>query len=269
MIESILLPTDFSENADNALAFAVNLAAKTKAKLVLLNSYELPYSDTVMTTSLIDVMRRNSEEQLEEMKKGLAESHPEMEVATVSSMNNTIRAIRNIALAQKLDLIVMGTKGASGLQGVLIGSNTASVLSNSQVPVLAIPENCKYKDIDKIAYACDLHKEENAWVLTYLRDLCLLMNAEIHVLCYNTGVGSHCPDKGMIDRGLEGVKSVYFSEDSSDLIASVDNYVDENDIDMIVMFKRKYGFVERIFHRSMTNQMAYHAKVPLMALHEK
>ena len=68
-MNTILFPTDFSTNANNALDFAVNLALKTNSKLVLMNSYELPYSDTVMTTTLIDVMRKNSEEQLEEEKE--------------------------------------------------------------------------------------------------------------------------------------------------------------------------------------------------------
>lgn len=269
MIKTILFPTDFSDNAENAMTFAIKIAMKTKARLVLLNSYELPYSDTVMTTSLIDVMRRNSEEQLEDIKGRLAVSHSDLDVTTISSMNNAIRAIRNTASTEKADLIVMGTKGATGLQEVLIGSNTASVLSNSQVPVLAIPENSHYHDVKKIAYACDLHKMENSWVLEYLSSICKIMEAEIHVLCYNIDEGSNCPDRAMIEEGLKDVKFIYHSEDSSDLIASLENYVDEQDIDMIVMFKRKYGFIERIFHRSMTNQMAYHTKVPLMALHEK
>jgi nucleotide-binding universal stress UspA family protein len=269
MIKTILFPTDFSHNAENAMTFAIKIAMKTGARLVLLNSYELPYSDTVMTTSLIDVMRRNSEEQLDDIKGRLAISHPDLDVSAFSSMNNTIRAIRNVAEGEKADLIVMGTKGASGLQEVLIGSNTASVLSNSQVPVLAIPENSEYHKVERIAYACDLHKHENSWVLEYLADLCKLMESELHVLCYNIDEGSHCPDPALIEDGLSGVKFIYHSEDSSDLIASVDSYVDENNIDMIVMFKRKYGFIERIFHRSKTNQMAYHTKVPLMALHEK
>ena len=96
-MKTLLIPTDFSKNADHAARYGLSIAQKTNATVILLNSYELPYADTVMTTSLLEVMRKNSNEQLEALKKKYNAEFPDVDIDIMSSMNNSIRAIKTHA----------------------------------------------------------------------------------------------------------------------------------------------------------------------------
>lgn len=267
-LKSILFPTDFSEYSRTAMHFALDLADRASARVVLLNSYELPYSDTVMTTSLIDIMRKNSEEQLAELKKELEGTYPNLDIEIRSSLNNTIRAIKNTAKKFEVDLIVMGTKGASGLQEVLIGSNTTTVLNNSDVPVLAIPEKSSVKAIKKIVYAADFQKPEDKDRLQFLCDLAKLIDAEILVLHFQQADKMNGINRGVIEDVFGDVPHSYHVEPEQNIEQGIHNFVEAKNVDMVVMMKRKYGFIERLFHKSQTSKFAYHTTTPFLALHE-
>jgi len=267
-LKSILFPTDFSEYSRTAMHFALDLADRASARVVLLNSYELPYSDTVMTTSLIDIMRKNSEEQLAELKKELEGTYPNLDIETRSSLNNTIRAIKNTANKYEVDLIVMGTKGASGLQEVLIGSNTTTVLNNSDVPVLAIPEKSSVKAIKKIVYAADFQKPEDKDRLRFLCDIAKLINAEILILHFQKADNMTGINRGVIEEVFGDLPHSYHVEPEQDIEQGIHNFVEAKHADMVVMMKRKYGFIERLFHKSQTSNFAYHTTTPFLALHE-
>ena len=267
-LKSILFPTDFSEYSRTAMHFAFDLAERSNARVILLNSYELPYSDTVMTTSLIDIMRKNSEEQLAELKKELEARYPDLDIETRSSLNNTIRAIKNTAIKFEVDLIVMGTKGASGLQEVLIGSNTTTVLNNSDVPVLAIPENSTVKAIKKIVYAADFQKPEDKERLRFLCELASLIKAEILILHFQKADNLSGVNRKVIEDVFCDIKHSYHIEPEQDIEQGIHNFVEAKHADMVVMMKRKYGFIERLFHKSQTSKFAYHTTTPFLALHE-
>lgn len=267
-LKTILFPTDFSEYSRTAMTFAMDLAARANGRVVLLNSYELPYSDTVMTTSLIDIMRKNSEEQLNGLKNELSEKYPDVEISTRSSLNNTIRAIRNAAKKYEADLIVMGTKGASGLQEVLIGSNTTTVLNNSDVPVLAIPEKSTVKAIHKIVYAADFQKESDKARLSFLCQIAKLIKAEVMILHFQKKDDMSGINRQVIEESFCDLPHSYHIEPEQDIETGIHNFVEAKNADMVVMMKRKYGFIERLFHQSQTSKFAYHTTVPFLALHE-
>ena len=267
-LKTILFPTDFSDYSRTAMHFAMDLATRAGAQVVLLNSYELPYSDTVMTTSLIDIMRKNSEEQLELLQKQLNEQYPDVDVNTRSSLNNTIRAIKNNAKKYEADLIVMGTKGASGLQEVLIGSNTTAVLNSSDVPVLVIPEKSTVKAIKKIVYAADFQKDDDKERLRTLCDIAQLIKAEIMILPFQRRDQVGGVNRDIIEDVLCDIPHSYHIEPEQNIEQGIHDFVAAKNADMVVMMKRKYGFIERLFHESQTSKFAYHTTVPFLALHE-
>jgi nucleotide-binding universal stress UspA family protein len=268
-MKTILFPTDFSKNANHAMQFAVDLCVRTGARLIILNSYELPYSDTVMSTSLIEVMKKNSEQELEDIVKVLEASHPDLDVSTVSTMNNPIRAIKNQAMKFEADLIVMGTKGASGLQEVLIGSNTASVMSSNICPVLAVPRDAELKHIKKAVYFMDQFKKEDCDALEFVREFLKKFNAKLQVIHFQERHAEDSPIPQNIKEICSGVDCNIEQIETDSIDESISEFLDaKKDIDMIIMMKRKYTFLDRLFHRSRTTQAAYHAKVPFLSIHE-
>lgn len=267
-MKTIIFPTDFSKNAENAMNFAIELANRNGAHLILLNSYELPYADTVMTTSLIEVMRKNSEEQLEELKNDIHKRFPDLDITYHSSMNNPIRAIKNHARKYNADLVVMGTKGASGIQEVLIGSTTASVLSGNVCPVLAIPHKAHLKEMNKAVFFVDGRVEKSdKEALKFLSEFIRLVNAKLEIIHVYDKEGGDIEQPAILKENLD-IDFMFANIKADDIEEGMSDYMSESNGDLAVMIKRKYTFIERLFHKSQTTSMAYHSRVPMLAIQE-
>ena len=154
MINTIFVPTDFSEDADKALKYALELARKAKAKIIVFNSYEIPYSTSGMIVSVTDVLKEDAQRGIDDTLIKIKEwGYNDVQTEGYIKSGGAIATITEQSVEKNADLIVMGTKGASGIQEVLIGSNTQGVIQNSDIPVLAIPKTSQYKEIEKIGLA--------------------------------------------------------------------------------------------------------------------
>ena len=151
-MKNILLPTDFSENSWNAIAYALQLFKNDTCMFHLLNTYtptifQYDYTNTgTAQHELADVMRENSEEKLEALVNKIKQAYnnPKHSFATMSAFNTLISELAELHEGHVMDMIIMGTQGASGLKEILFGSNTIHVIKNSKCPVIAVPSNFSF-----------------------------------------------------------------------------------------------------------------------------
>lgn len=266
-MKTIICPTDFSKNADKALDFAVDIAKKAGAELIVLNAFDLPYSQNVMTTSLIEIMKETSEKGLNEIKKSL--SAKGVECTTISRMGNPIRVIKDFSEKYAECMIVMGTKGATGLEEVLIGSNAASTLHIVNVPVLTIPRDSEIIEIKKIVYATDYLSNKDERALQRLATLVKVYNAELMILHVNDGKTTVEPKNDKFTKVFKDTKiSFHEIEAKKGIDEEIINFANANDANMVSLLARRYGFVEGLFHSSKTSKIAYKTNRPFLALHE-
>ena len=151
-MHSILVPTDFSENTQTALSYAIDLANHFSCKLILFNTYKLKHR-AGMYIGVERMMRKESREQMAQLIRTVrpklkGNTTLEGKVAKGEAVSTIIRAAKKL----KVSLIVMGTQGASGLKEVFIGSTTNGVIKGSKIPVLAIPAGFEYRPLKTIAY---------------------------------------------------------------------------------------------------------------------
>lgn len=267
-MKRILFPTDFSEAADVALDFAIELAKAGDLEIMVINAYDLPYAQNVMSTSLIDIMRKNSEEGLMTVVKKVEASG--ITVSSKSLMGNPIRVVKEISKKDADCMVVMGTKGASGVEEVLIGSNAASVLQSIDVPVLAIPAKSDFGMIERIVYCTDFRSNKNDRALRRLATLARIFNAEVMIL--------HVQQEGQADLAtnqrvkfehhLSDVKHSFHIIKDANVEESIFNFAAEKNANLLALLTRKHGIIRGLFHSSLTNKVAFHSKVPLLALHE-
>lgn len=261
----VLFPTDFSENAEKALPIALDITRQSQGELLAFHSYDLPYSDRSMTISLLDVMRENAEKNMALFAEKLSEE--KLPFTTEVHMGNPIRLLKTLSKEQKADLIVMGTKGASGLEEILLGSNAASAIQNAQTPVLVVPPSHHFKGFEKILLATDMHfndiralKKFAAFANTY--------DAEITVLFVQDGSEISEDGRRTLDEQLDGLNHklsiVHGNQVEKEILAKAEN----SDMDLIAAIHHQYGFFEGLFHQSVTARLAYHSSIPLLALQE-
>jgi nucleotide-binding universal stress UspA family protein len=212
-----------------------------------------------------------SREDLEAFEKNISKQMKAGEpikvvVAKGTSFNDTV-----LREAKKLrsGLIVMGTKGASGLKKYVLGSNTTSVIEVSHIPVLAVPELGEFKSFKNVVYATDLRhvQKELKILIPYLEKF----NSTVHLLHVTPLL------KGVLglEKKIDGiVKKAGITNVVCKVIVNknigeaIDYYVAESNADLLAMFTHNVSFYEKLFDRSMTRKMAFHSRVPLLAFRQ-
>ncbi|MFM9950574.1 MAG: universal stress protein [Saprospiraceae bacterium] len=270
----ILLPTDFSKLSIIPVYYAAKLARKIKAEIILFHAVyveAMPRASTSFKSGqLMTAMSENALADLEELAIKLKEDvGDDLKVSWHIEVGLPMKeALETFAAADKIDLIIMGTKGASGLKKVLMGSNTAAVISNSKIPIIAVPEFAYFNNIHKIVYASDLQDVENE--IEALLPFARLFDASIHLL-HIAPPGSESPvsatvlEKALIDNYQYPNITVHILE-SDNVVEAIDAFIAANGANILAMFTHKPTFFEKLFGQSVTREMAFHSNVALLTM---
>jgi len=267
-IKTILVPTDFSKPSKVAVLYAARLAQKINAEITLLAVININIAtDAIldwkkMEQDLVDTAQQNAEQLIMEIKEEV-----ELKIEYRSIMGFPFEEmVEHTVINDGFDLIVMGTKGATGLKKVLIGSNAAAVVDNSSVPVLVIPPNTEWSTIKQIVYATDMDSitEEVKPIAVFAS----IFNAAITILHVLPEDSSKKIDGKSLAADLIKItnyKKISFHVSRNNSIADeVDTFVVDQKADMLAMVTHKSDFYEKLFGKSVTRQLAFHTRIPLL-----
>lgn len=278
-MKKILFPTDFSPAADHAFVYALNMADAIQASLLVVHLYELPQLKRSLPNTIKEVYESIEKEAYDSFQKNLphldaiATNHRlnHIPVSYTLKAGETLDAINHLASAENVDFIVMGTKGASGLKEILIGSVAAEVMENAPCPVIAIPEAAVFDGkLDRIAFATDFKEQDVPAlkkVLSFARDF------SAKVFCVYVDV-SHTEsylkrmEQMQLAIGEEPQLECRILE-GSHVEQALSVFLEEESIDLLTMVIRKRNFIQELFNYSQTKQMVYHTKVPILALQSR
>lgn len=276
-MKSILLPTDFSKNSINAINYAMALFKDITCDFYLLNVQKASsfISDDMMVMAssatiyqtIIDVSKKSIANLISKLETKYKNANHTFH--SVVDYDNFIDSINQVTLNKQIDLIVMGTKGASGLEKVIFGSNTVHVMQRCVAPVLAIPDGCLFTNLNRVAFTTNYLTLHNIEELRPLKELVTLYNSKLNVL--------HFDDiKGISDQRKENKKflKTYFSDVtyenidsfSTDLYKTLEEYVHANDIKLIAMMRKKHTFLERLFNRHPEETLAFNIDIPFLVM---
>jgi nucleotide-binding universal stress UspA family protein len=277
-MKHILYPTDFSENSEHALPYALELARLFDAEITFFNSYKLPYSKSNLLVSMTDRMKKDSEDSLKALKEKVLSDplYQKLNIKIKSRSGGFVFLIPKVAIENNSDLIVMGTKGASGLKEMFIGSNTLEVIQTSHCPVLAIPENAKdakERKFNKIAMATDLHKVNDLKQLGPLFEIAKKCNSPIEFVNIIRPEDKADSDERSqqvlnLEEMAHGVQTSIHFATNSDIIDGLSDYINHKEPDLFAMLARKHSLFERLFTRSITNKLSFRTEIPLLVMDE-
>lgn len=271
---NILVPTDFSPLSKVAVQYAIKIANKLDGEITLI--HVIDFSKTFMATL---TMKMNSKEYVQEIKQKLQALGEEItrvsrakrplkyKIAKGASFNETI-----LKESKKLrsGLIIMGTKGASGIKKAILGSNTASILGASHIPVLAVPERANFKPFRNVIYATDLNhlEEELSVLIPYVEKF----GSTIHILHIIEEGKNVDAIEGQIQQAVDktGYKNIVtLVTVDQDIDAAIEQYITVCKADLVAMFTREPTFYEKLLDKSITRKMAFESKTPLLAFRQK
>lgn len=274
-MKKILIPTDFSPVADNALEFALEFNKKVNAEILVFHSFFIPISATEIPIVIPTDIELKTEAigLLNKLKSKFLNRYPQNHFSLEVHEGVPEFEIVDAAKKYKCDLIIMGTHGASGMKKFFIGSNTASVIDKSVLPVIAVPENGKIKGLKKIVFASNYGSDDFKNVFELI-DIARLFDSEITLLHIN----ENKMDKTMAFAELEGFCNQLKDEsrysqisfkvlEDLDVYHGLNNYLEEVKADMLAISMRNRSWLQKIFDRSITKKMIYHTHIPIIAFH--
>ena len=270
-MKKIIVPTDFSSAAKNALDYAIKLAKSYQAEIYLLNAFSMPHSGSAVMIDVSDVLKKDSTDKLEEEVARVENSLEGLTLKTISHLGIVSMVISQAAEKLKADLIIMGTTGATGLKEVFVGSNTGDLIKATTLPIIAVPVESTNDTIAKVAVSVDLHHLKSNSVFDPLKDLLVESNASIKMINIADNIKSIDPvnfvDEAVdIDNMFFGVQHSFKFLEGKDVEEEILTYTKEENIDLLVVVARKRNFFERLFHKSISKKLTMHSSVPIMIL---
>lgn len=271
-MKTVLIPTDFSNAARNALKYAVSLFGENN-KFILLNTYNEPTSGTASMISLRDILQEASEDSL---KEELVHIREEMGYATLNVIARSVygvayEEIAHISRAESVDVVVMGTTGASGMKEVFIGSVASAVLQKSVCPIITVPNGYTYKQVKNILFATDLKNNALKALPAAFDWITNKESAKITLLTVQSYAAHLEGSKPEATAELLELLKVYNHEfkyvGNDNIEEGISEFAHEHDMDMIVTIPRKESWFARLFHPSISKKLAQHLDMPLLALH--
>lgn len=269
-MKTILVTTDFSKNANYAIKYANEFALLTDSKVILLHVV-IPLVGKYNIIPGI-VAENNAIENNDSQKKllELSTKYLKGENITMIKFGDPVDEILQTAKENKADIIIMGTRGASGLQKILFGSNTVEVVSKSEIPVLAIPVGFTFKKINTIVYSTDLTNTINE--LKHIVPIAKKLKAMIEV--FNLNYFDHQTEDHYsdIEKEIEslGYKKIILVKQKATIekttIEQIKKHLIKTKPQILVMFPENKSWFDKVFSASKTEELAYELKVPLLSI---
>lgn len=267
----ILIPIDFSECSINALKYGLAYADKMEVEpdIIIAHGYHIPVPAAEFSISLnasvLEEFKKDAEEKYEELKSRM----PELENPGIRfdiKLAFALDAILKCIQEENPELVIMGTKGASGINEVIFGSNTSGVIKESKVPVIAVPETHKESNISRITLAIDSKGLEDISILDLVMELAKQHHAPIDILHVQSGDE---PDRKALDevaRFFEETEHEFHIIDQESVAEGIEEFLDSTNSDLLALIPRKHSLIERLFSKSVTTKIAHHTTIPLLAI---
>jgi len=272
----ILLPTDFSDNAFEAIRYALLTYKEMECTFYLLHTYTPPiyHTEYLMGSpgqiGLGDMLQESSMTQLEKLKSRLEDQYPnpKHEFMVHTAFNTLLAEITETVDTENIDLIVMGTKGATGATEILFGTNAVHVIKKSKCPVIVVPPKFEYEAPKELLFPTDYEvayeKERFAPLLAIVNQ----QKSRVNVMHVGTGYNLNPAQekhKAQLEKFL-GNRAIFHEVPDNGIIAAINEFQLKTKVNLLVMVQNKHTFLERLFLEPVIKKIGFHVTVPFMVI---
>jgi len=277
-VKKILIPTDFSENASDALTYALAFLAGKSAEIHVMHVFNLPQTVTSLnylgTPTGNAALNRATENlsAIEILFNEYSEKNSgKIKVSTILVKGPYSSTINKEAIRLNVDLIIMGTQGANhSFADKVFGTVSTGVTANASCPVLLVPKGYIYKGITNIIFPTALNHEDS-----YELDIALqllqphtVISHVLHIIENQENSNDEEQEKfaSYISEHSKAIQTIFYLELAKTIEDVISEYADRHDAEMIIMHKTNQSFWDKLFKRSHTHKMASLINVPLMVI---
>lgn len=274
-MKTIVVPTDFSPIADNALKYAMDMAVAMGAGLQLINVYQLPisFSEVPLVTISVDELRKISEDKLNDLKHNINSiTGGKIKVYCESKLGEVAEEIQKLCNTLHPFAVIMGTRGVTGVGSFFLGSNTMEVIGKAGVPVFVVPPGARFKPFKKVGLTSDLRDVVETTDVEPIKELIGFFNADLHVLNVDyerRHFTAATPEESLkLDTLLTGLHPIYDFIENKDVNEGITEFAEKRNFDLLITMPKKHSFIERLFEKSNTRELIHQTNLPLMCIHK-
>lgn len=281
-MKNILLPTDFSQNAANAIKYIIQMYKEDDCNFTLLHAYKVnDYEEGSLLTpvprpGLLEAAQRSKSADLQKLIEFIVQKYRNPKHSFDHSIANKplVQAVAEQIMHRNIDLVVIGTQGHTGADEVVYGSNTVNLMEEIQnCPIMAIPANVQFKGISEIVLANSFKAELNPRDLHFLAELSEEFGAPLRILHISEEGGlteKQVQHKKILKERLEKEK-VNFSFHSLDFLSiplGIYSFTESRGTDLLAFINKKHGFLENLLFDPLYKDLAHYSKIPVLVLHQ-
>lgn len=282
MDKRVLLPTDFSKSAWNAIKYAIELYKNVPCDFYILNAFHVSgYTLENMSVPeagepFYEAAKKESTEGLErvlEMLKLLPENKNH-HFHTLSTFNSVTEAVRFVIDKKDIDIIIMGTKGVTESKARIFGTNTVMIMERiKQVPVIAVPSDYTFVPIKEIAFPTDYKSHFKKKEIDYLVEIAKMHDAKINVVHIDKNKDGTLnkeeeSNKALLQDILDGTDYEMHFLPSIKISKGINIFIESRHCDMMVFLNRKHLFFGSILSNPLVKEIGYEPKVPILELND-
>ena len=275
-MKRFLVPTDFSDTSKNAARYAVQmLAGKPDVKIILYYVYDAMVAGSDGSLLTEDEIDRTT-------ILGHALTNLKLELAPYGDVNmegiaeqgtSLVENIERFVRHHGIDMVVMGITGATKLDQILMGSNTLKLVNEGVCPVMIIPPDASYRDIKQVALTSDFKDVEGTIPFASIKRLLDLFKPTLHIINVDSDhyveiTEDYKTERRKLEKHFGAYSPQFAFMRLYDFLEAVNNYTNDNHIDLIITIPKKHSFLGSFFKTSHTTKLAYHSTVPIVAVHE-
>ena len=267
-MKTLLVPTDFSPAAENAMHYAAQLARQIEAEVMLIHVYQIPVSMSDMPVILVSAeeLKRNADESLGRCAQDLTSAYPGLNIRTESRLGDVNDELQDMGKHLQPVAIVMGSHGTSGLERLIFGSTTLSVIRSSHYPVIAVPAHYRTYSLQKVVLAADL-QESDKIPIEKVTDMMQLLNASIHIVHVANKEDKDTElQRDILLNQLQSFFPTYQVMRGENVRDCVLKYLKEENADLLLVFPHEHNLMERLFFKLHSLDIVKHSPIPVITI---
>ena len=265
-MKPIIVPTDFSPAADAAIAYAAGLATVTGSTIILTHAYEMPVTTTDFPMVMIspDELKHAADAGLKGIKEEAVKQFPEVNFETESRLGEAMETSAGIAAERNALCIVAGVQKLTGVEKFLFGNEALSMVKNSALPVITVPENTTARAPKNIVLAIDF-THLNEMPVAGITGFIQAVQAHLHIVHIETEEEEKTIPEN-IKELFAGVSVSIDIVQSKEVAEGLNTYLIDRGADLLMLLPHKHSFYERLFSKTHTADIMNLITLPIVCL---
>lgn len=260
-MKHILVPIGSTESASNTLQYAIDFASEFGTNVFVLRAYQV-ISKAGTIINIDDIVARETNLYLQTMIRSVDTRG--VDVKMISAKGGTLESINAVNDEIGIDLVVVGAKSNSIKEEVFLGSTTGSIVRQTNIPVLVVPEGNNFKPYERALTAFKSGILESKEMLTPLQEIVKTFHTKVNLLLVKTP--DYREEDLILDSALEAIQDTLTVTENVTTFQGVLEHFQSNNPDLLCVFRRKRGFFQKLWKKNTVLKSEFHTTIPLLVL---